>query len=209
MTALSSRNPPEVGIRDLSMKIFKRIIFLLVMGGVALLVLDMILITTIAHWRPEIEKVDAVIVLGAAINTPALYNRTLEGLHLYEQGKADVMVLSGGKISDADISEAQYMEKVIKQNATSTVAYVLEDQSHNTYENIHNSQKLLGDKDSVIIVSDEFHLARGVVLAKRAGFKTVYWSAPQPTYYETPELRRYYFREFIAMLSYIPRFISG
>ncbi len=191
------------------MKFIKRAIILLVLAAGILAVLDMVLITAVAHSRLEIKQADAIIVLGAAINTPALYNRTLEGLHLYEQGKADVMVLSGGKISEADISEAEYMEKVINKNATGTVAYILEENSHNTYENIHNSQVLLGDKESVIIVSDEFHLARAVMIAKRAGFKTVYWSAPAPTYYKTPELRHYYFREFLAMLGYIPKFIKG
>lgn len=191
------------------MKLFKFIFKLVIVLVGLLVVADMALITVVAHWRPEIKKADAIIVLGAAINTPALYNRTLEGLHLYEQGKADVMILSGGKISDSDISEAQYMEKVIKKNATTTVAYILEENSHNTYQNIGNSKAKLGDKDSVIIVSDEFHLARAVMLAKRAGFKTVYWSAPKPEYYKTSELRRYYFREFAAIIGYIPKFIKG
>ncbi len=101
------------------------------------------------------------------------------------------------------------MEKVIVHNTTETIAYVLEDESHNTYENIHNAKLKLANKDSVIIVSDEFHLARAVLLAKRAGFKTVYWSAPMPNYYKAGELRHYYFREFAAMISYIPKFIWG
>ncbi len=167
------------------------------------------LILTIANWRPEIKGSDAVIILGAAINTPALKNRTLEGLQLYEQGKADVMILSGGKISNADISEAEYMAKVINYETQGGAKYVLEDQSHTTYENIKNSKAKLGDSDSVIIVSDEFHLARAVLLAKRAGFETVYWSAPKPDYYSAKDLRYYYFREFLAMLNYIPKFLFG
>lgn len=170
---------------------------------------DAALVWGIAHVRPDIEHVDAIIILGAAINTPALSNRTKEGLKIYEQGKADVMVLSGGKIADEDISEAQYMEKVIKKNSREKVNYILEEQSHNTYDNIKNSKAKLGDKDSVIVVSDAFHLARAVLMAKRAGFETVYWSAPSSGYYRRPELRFYYFRELIAMLNYIPKFISG
>jgi uncharacterized SAM-binding protein YcdF (DUF218 family) len=173
------------------------------------LLLDAAIIWGVAHSRPEIKHADAIIVLGAAINTPALINRTKEGLQLYEQGKADVMVLSGGKIAEEDISEAEFMEKVIKKNEHGDVNYILEDQSHNTYENIHNSQAKLEKKDSVIIVSDAFHLARGVLIAKRAGFKDVYWSAPSSGYYSRSELRYYYFREFVAMINYLPRFIFG
>jgi uncharacterized SAM-binding protein YcdF (DUF218 family) len=174
-----------------------------------LIAVDVIAVFTFAHWRPEIKPADAVIILGAAINTPAIHNRTLEGLQMYNQGKAEVMVLSGGKIADADISEAQYMEKVVKKNSATKPQYILEDQSHNTYENIKNSKAKLGDKGSVIIVSDQFHLARAVLLAKRAGFETVYWSAPKPTYYDNSDMRFYYFREIVAMLDYIPKFIRG
>ncbi len=178
-----------------------------------LVVADVALVWGIAHVRPEIKHADAVIILGAAINTPALTNRTMEGLGLYEQDNVDVMVLSGGKISDADISEAQYMEKVIKKNAKEKVDYILEQDSHNTYENIKNSKAKLVEEgkahDSIIIVSDAFHLARGVLMAKRAGFDDVYWSAPSSGYYRRGELRFYYWREFVAMLNYIPKFITG
>ena len=182
--------------------------------AVLVLLINFGLIYGVAKSRPVITNADAAIVLGAAINTPALTNRTMEGLRLYQDGKADRLVLSGGKISDSDISEAQYMEKVIKRFSDQPVEYILEDQSHSTYENIRNSkQKLqeagIGTDGSIVIVSDEFHLARGVLLAKRAGFETVYWSAPEPDYYSDKDLRFYYFREFMAMLNYLPKFIFG
>lgn len=178
-----------------------------------LLVADAALVWGVAHIRPEIKHADAVIVLGAAINTPALTNRTKEGLGLYEQDKADLMVLSGGKIADEDISEAQFMEKVIKKNSTKKVDYILEQDSHSTYDNIRNSKALLEKEgkphESIVVVSDAFHLARAVLMAKRAGFETVYWSAPSSGYYSRPELRFYYWREFVAMINYLPKFISG
>lgn len=180
---------------------------------VSFVLADAGLVWGIAHSQPEIKHSDAVIVLGAAINTPALHNRTIEGLQLYEQGKADAMVLSGGKIADADISEAEYMEKVIKKNTDKPVKYILEDQSHSTYENIRNSKsklKAAGYKtDSVIVVSDAFHLARAFLMAKRAGFKDVYWSAPNSDIYPRNELGFYYIREFVAMINYLPKFIFG
>lgn len=175
----------------------------------ALAAADVLLVMFFAKYRPEIKKSDAVIILGAAINTPALYNRTLEGLEVYEQGKADVLVLSGGKISETDISEAGYMEKVIKRTAEKQPPLILEDQSHNTEENIYNSKAKIPDAKSVVVVSDEFHLARAVLLAKRAGFEKVYWSSPNPVYYSQKELNRYYAREMVAMIAYIPVFLLG
>jgi uncharacterized SAM-binding protein YcdF (DUF218 family) len=193
----------------LFMKFIKRISTLIIILVCLIVVLDVTAILVFAHWRPEIKKADAIIILGAAINTPALHNRTLEGLHLYEQGKADVIVLSGGKIADEDISEAQYMKKVIERETDQTPPLILEDQSHSTDENLTNSQKLLGDQKSVIIVSDEFHLGRAVLLAMRRGFHPVAWSAPKPDYYSNRDLRYYYLREFLAVINYLPKLIKG
>lgn len=191
----------------------KKILKLVIALVLAFAVIDAGLVWGIAHWQPEVKHADSVIILGAAINTPALRNRTLEGLQLYQQGKADTMLLSGGKIADADISEAEYMQRVIKKNTDKPVKYILEDQSHNTYDNIFNSKAKLEESglktDSVIIVSDAFHLARAFLLAKRAGFETVYWSAPNSDIYPKGELAFYYVREFVAIINYLPKFIFG
>ncbi len=176
---------------------------------VIIAIADFFVVFFMAHYRRPIPKVDAVIVLGAAINTPSLYNRTLEGLHIYEKGEADEMVLSGGKISPTDISEAEYMQKVIRYNSQVVPPTILEDQSHTTYENLKNSRTKLGEKRDIVVVSDQFHLARAVLTAKRLGFRHVYWSAPEPTYYRNNELRYYYFREVVGVISYIPKFIFG
>lgn len=191
------------------MNIFHKVAKIIIIGLVVLFAIDVGFVLLMGKWRPQIETSDGIIILGAAINTPALKNRTLEGLRLYEEGKAEIMVLSGGKIADADISEAEYMVKVINKNTQDLVYHEIEDRSHNTYENIKFSKEILKDSESVIIVSDEFHLARAVLLAKRAGFEKVYWSAPEPSYYTAKDLRFYYFREFLAMINYIPKFIFG
>ena len=185
-----------------------RLIKIVMIGVVGIALLDVALVFGAPHYQPKIERADAIIVLGAAINTPALYNRTLEGLRLYQEGKAPVMILSGGRISDADISEAQYMEKAIKHNTDRPVNVILEQSSHTTFENIKNSKDKVPDAKSVIIVSDEFHLARAALTARTNGFSKVYWRHPEPTYYSKAELRRYYLRELAAMVSYVPRFFG-
>ncbi|MCL5666904.1 MAG: YdcF family protein [Patescibacteria group bacterium] len=153
------------------------------------------------------EKADAIIVLGAAINTPALYNRSMQGLRLYQQGKGAEMILSGGRISDQDISEAQYMKKVIEKNSARPVPLILEQNSHSTFENIKNSKALDPQAKSLVIVSDRFHLARAALVAKRNGFGPVYWSAPDPFYYSKSDLIYYYFRETAALVWYLPKLV--
>lgn len=191
------------------MKYLFRVIKFVFIFIVLLLVIDAVLIFSFAHWHPEIKKADAIIVLGAAINSKAATNRAVEALRLYEQGKAPVIVASGGKIADPDISEASYIKKVVRKNSEKEINVITEDQSSNTYENIKNSKAKIPDAKSAIIVSDQFHLARGVLLAIRNGFWPVYWSAPSDSYYGKETLRYYYFREFVAILNYIPKFITN
>ena len=189
------------------MKILRRIIkYILILLGI-LVTLDVATLAFFSLYHPQIKKSDAIIILGAAINTPTLYNRSLEGLSLYEQGKADVIVVSGGRISDEDISEAAYMKKVIDKNSGGKIVpVVLEDQSGTTYENLKNTKAKLPQAKSVIIVSDKFHLARGVLMAVREGYYPVYWAAPA-THYSFSEWCYYYFREGVALIDYVPKFL--
>ncbi|MFA5991626.1 MAG: YdcF family protein [Candidatus Doudnabacteria bacterium] len=175
----------------------------------SLILLDLAVVVFFGAYRPKIKFADAIVVLGAAINTPALYNRSLQGLKLYQEGDAKIMVLSGGRISDKDISEAGYMRKVIEANSKQPVPLILEEESHSTYDNLKNTKAKIGSGKSLVIVSDEYHLARAVIMAKREGFGPVYWSSPKASYYKNSELAFYYLRELVAMFAYVPKFIMG
>lgn len=175
----------------------------------SVLLLDLAVVLFFGFYRPQIKNADAIVVLGAAINTPALYNRSIQALHLYQAGNSPLVVASGGRISNKDISEAGYIQKVINSNSVTKVPIILEESSRDTYENIKNTKAKLGVGKSLIIVSDQYHLARAVIMAKREGFGPVYWSSPKPSYYKKTELAYYYMREVMAMIAYIPRFIFG
>lgn len=176
-----------------------------------ILVVDAGLVLGMGQYQhPEkIPKSDAIVVLGAAINSRAANNRALAALELYQQGKSELLVLSGGRISDADITEARYMEKVIVKNAADLPKIILEENSHSTYENLKNVRAKIGPTKSLIVVTDKFHIARTVLMAKREGFAKVYWASPQNPTINRRELRSHYLREMLAMLDYIPKFILG
>lgn len=190
-------------------KIWK-IIKYLIWASAAVFMLALLIVIGIGQWRRPVEKADAIIVLGAAINTPALYNRSMQALKLYREGKAPVLVLSGGVDYPKSISEAQYMQNVILENSVMAPVMILEADSQSTFENIKNSKKLIPQARSVIVVSDNYHLARGALTAKAAGFSPVYWSAPDSaSYYPKGELVFHYFREAAALIDYIPKFVFG
>lgn len=188
------------------MKRLRKILKPFLIAASAVLIADACAVGFFAVYRPNISPADAVVVLGAAINTPALYHRSLEGLEIYQSGKAKIIVASGGRISNKDISEAGYIAKVIQQQAKG-VPIILEDQSRDTYENLINTRAKIGAGKSLIIVSDNFHMARSVLLAKRLGFKPVYWSSPNPDYFSVRELGYYFGREILAMIYYLPKLI--
>lgn len=217
------------------MKKLWKIIKVLVWTFVAVFVISLAIVVGVASSHRPVGKADAIIVLGAAINTPAAYNRALEGLRLYEAGDAKVLVLSGGQDYAGAQTEAVYMENAIlsevAKSSSGTLSassdsasppegennkvlramppMVLDPDSRSTYDNIENSKKLLPQAHSVIIVSDSFHLARGVLMAKAAGFGPVYWSSPQPTYYKLGELAYYYLREAFGLIDYLPKFFTA
>lgn len=214
-------------------KLWKIIKYLLYVVA-SFLLIDLAVVVFFSVYRPPVQKAEAILVLGAAINTPALYNRTLDGLKLYNQGKSNVLVLSGGVDYPGSIPEAVYMEHVILDKVAnsspplpmgegrpalrsfsegggegSLPPMLLDEKANSTYQNIVNSKALIPGAKSIIIVSDSFHLARAVLMAKREGFGPIYWSSPNPAYYSKGELAYYYMREVLAMIDYIPMFILG
>lgn len=153
------------------------------------------------------SKVDAIVVLGAAINSQASFNRTIKALRLYEAGYASQMVLAGGRTSSLDETEAHYMSRVVVANAVEPTNYILENDSQSTWENLANTKKLLPKARSILIVSDTYHLPRAVLVARKLGYTQVYWDSPDQYYYSSHDLRWYYFREMAALLDYSPRLL--
>ena len=191
------------------MRKFWKIFRWVLAAAAAFLVLDIVVILFFSFYRPVIQKADAIVVLGAAINTPASYNRSLEGLRLYALSDAPVIVLSGGVDYPRSLPEAEYMQNVILHNVNAVPNMLLDPTSQSTFQNLQNTKKLLPGGKSIIIVSDSFHLARAVLTAKRLGFNRVTWDSPKPAYYDAKELLYYYGREVFAMVDYLPKFVFG
>lgn len=175
-------------------------------------ILDLSVVVGFSVLRPTIpHNVDAVIVLGAKVGTPALKYRTLTGLMHYQEDHASTLVLSGAQGPGEPTSEAQAMDTVIKDQIQKTHAkmphIMLDTKSTNTYQNLRDSKALIPHVKSVVVVSDCYHLARSVLVAKSVGFQNVYWDAPTPSYYSAMDLVHYYIREVVALVAYIPKFV--
>lgn len=121
---------------------------------------------------------DYVIVLGAQMkkNGPskALKYRLDEAARYLEENSASKVIVSGGQGSDEPVSEAQGMYDYLISLGIDDERIIKEDESCNTYENlIFSAQYLDKNKDSVAIVSNNFHLFRATKIAKKAGYLDV------------------------------------
>lgn len=149
---------------------------------------------------------DALIILGAGVDgtTPSLSLQTrLDAASAYLARYPDVpVVLSGGQGPGEDITEAQAMRTVLRTRFPDR-AFLLEEKSTSTAENFRYAKALLTaegiDPESadIMIVTNDFHMARACLLARRQGIRALTLSAPLPYGWLTVN---YYIREAFALV---------
>lgn len=152
------------------------------------------------HVNNDFEAADAGIVLGAAMwgdaPSPALRERLEYAYRLYEDGKVDKLILSGGHDANgATKSEAEGMRDYLLAKGITGDKLLLEDKSHSTYENLRNSQAIANDNNysSVIIITHDYHAARAASIAKHLEFADAQVAGTKsevlnPVYNETREV---------------------
>ncbi|MEM6449385.1 MAG: YdcF family protein [Cyanobacteria bacterium P01_D01_bin.105] len=128
---------------------------------------------------------DAIVVLGGAthsqlpprpwVEVKEQGDRILYGARLHNEGYADKLILSGGRITwrgdSGDQSEAQDMKTLAMAMNVPAADIVLEGTSLNTYENAVNVNKILEDQslDSVLLVTSAVHMPRSLAIFKKLG----------------------------------------
>lgn len=117
---------------------------------------------------------DYLIVLGAQVRgttvTKSLKKRLDTAADYLAGNPGTKVIVSGGRGSGEDISEAEAMYRYLKQKGIADARILKEDQSTNTEENIRFSKKLMEDENaSVAIVTNGFHIFRSVSIAKKQG----------------------------------------
>ena len=119
------------------------------------------------------------------------------------------VVVSGGQGPDEHTSEAQGMYDYLVAHGVDADHIYLEDQSHNTWQNINYTQYLLGElfdsgeveqSGNIVVVSNGFHLARVRMLWQRA-WETDYTlsTLAAPTSH-MPSRIKMFFREPIGLI---------
>ena len=123
----------------------------------------------------EIDRADAIVVLGAAQYdgepSPVFAGRLDHAALLYEQGRADrVLVLGGGqpgdRFTEAEAGRTYLIEKGVPQDAILPVP-----EGHTTYESLRATAPVMREAgmDSAFLVSDPWHNARVERMARDLG----------------------------------------
>ncbi len=120
------------------------------------------------------------IVLGAGVNngkpSKVLNQRILAAKEFMVLYPETILILSGGKVEDESISEAECMQKELIKSGIKKERLILEDKSTTTIENFKFSKELLPNVNEITIITSDTHLYRACLLAKRSGLE------PSPFY---------------------------
>ncbi|MGN0450561.1 MAG: vancomycin high temperature exclusion protein [Acutalibacteraceae bacterium] len=132
----------------------------------------------------ELSDVDCAVVLGAGVRegkpTPMLRDRLLVGIDLYKSGAVKKLVMSGDHGS-TDYDEVNIMKSFAVERGVPDEDIFMDHAGFSTYETIYRAKEIF-EADSVILVSQKYHLYRALYIAERLGINAVGVSADLDTY---------------------------
>lgn len=122
---------------------------------------------------------DAIIVLGAGLRgsrpSSTLKGRLDAAYEYHKENPDALIVVSGGKGHDEDITEAEAMEKYLINLGVPKERIIKEEKSTSTYENFVFSKKILDgffEKDyKIAYISNDYHVFRAGKIAHDSGFE--------------------------------------
>lgn len=169
------------------------------------LLLGFVLYTLFIQFMPHRMNFDHVIIHGAGLLngrevSKLLADRMDKAIDIYRKCEVKpVLIPSGGKGSDEDISEAEAMAGYLRQHGIPEEHILLEDQSTTTMENLANSKAIIDARqgERIALVSSNYHVYRCLTYAKKIKMKCVGIGAHVAWYYWPSAL----IREFVAVFS--------
>lgn len=122
---------------------------------------------------------NAVIVLGAAVHgtTPSLTlkRRLDKTVEFYKNNTDAVIVVSGGKGAQEDISEAEAMKIYLTEHGVPEKNIIKEEKATSTFANFEYSKQILdeklGENYTVSFITNEYHIFRAKLCAESAGIE--------------------------------------
>lgn len=176
----------------------QKVITIVIAAGILLFVIVEGCIISSYQARGD-ANLDYIIVLGAQVKekgpSAALKFRLDTAYDYLIENENTICIVSGGQGVNEPYSEAQGMHDYLVGKGIPEERIIMEDKSTDTWENIVFSSKFLDmENDSVGIVTNNFHVFRGVHLAKHFGIKNVCGiAAPSNIYFQLNNMVREFF----------------
>lgn len=186
------------------LKVRQGVIALSLIGLISFMVVEGAIIS---NSQPDsVVEVDYLIILGAGLNGEqlswTLRERMQKGLYYLERFPKAKVVLSGGQGPGENISEAEGMRRYLVDQGIPDERILKEDRSTSTMENFRFSKEILvqqggfQDSERVAVITNDFHLFRSKILARRNGLIPIGIPSPTP-WYLVPNV---YLREYFAVV---------
>lgn len=157
----------------------------------------------------EARPVDAIVVLGAAqfngVPSQVFQARLDTAFDLYQQGYAPMIVVTGGRLLGDQYTEAEAGKNYLVDRGVPADVILMENVSHNTAASFEGVQRILRPRgvESLLLVSDGFHLYRSKMLAENAGFEAYGYAAENsPIRQGSGTELRYMVRETFGVLAW-------
>ncbi|MFT0212141.1 YdcF family protein [Pseudomonas sp. F1_0610] len=174
-------------VLSITQPMLKRILKTLIYLVLLLCLFTAGLVAYVWHYtKPRtIEHAQATIVLGAAAwgdyPSPVFKERINHAIHIYQNKLTHKLVFTGGTVKQGYATEGEVGARwAIRKGVPENDIYI-EGTSRDTWHNLKNAHAILQQHNinSVIIVSDSFHLARAKIMARDLNFKVQV--SPTPT----------------------------
>lgn len=166
-------------VREKGFLRFLRRIFVL---GVAVITLYSAAVCVFGTMDNVTYNEEYVIVLGAGLHgsepSQALKNRLDTTVEYMNKNKNAKAIVSGGQGKGESISEAEAMERYLTSRGIAPERVFKEDTAKNTYENLALSKPYIDG--SCVIITNNFHIARALQMAKINGIDARHIGAPTP-----------------------------
>lgn len=130
------------------------------------------------------RNADLGVVLGNKVNedgtlSARLQKRLERALSLYQDGRIKMLLVSGGHGKEG-FDEGNKMRDFLIKKGVPAGAIITDNQGDNTLKTVQNTAKLKSDYhiESIIVVSQYYHITRSKMLFRKNGFDQVFGASP-------------------------------
>jgi SanA protein len=183
---------------------WRNFLILSVFGIVFVLLINFIILNSAEKFIfskiTKLPQADAVLVLGALVYSNGnlstiLQDRAEVALKIYQSGKVK-NILASGDNGRVEYNEVKALKNFFLKSGVPESDIFLDHAGFDTYDSIFRAKEIF-QAQSIIIVTQKFHLPRAVWIARRLGVEAIGFPADQRIYLSA---RRNAVREVLARI---------